>query len=134
VTFSNIQSSGSAFIIQEIDFELCSYIQYSVFEYIGGSVELLNNGYEYRDNLTQGGFIKLGGAFTVLIKDVEFAFNFSIKSYKVSNAGFNQHILTMIDIISLLTVENCTFRSNVLTGLIIFVDYCVVRDLNESFC
>jgi hypothetical protein len=123
VTFSNIQSSGSAFIVQDIDFEKCGYAQYSVFEYIGGSVELLNNGYEYRDDLTQDGFIKLAGTYTVLIKDVEFTSNLSIKSYKVSNSDFNQHILSFKDIDSSATVESCTFRANVVTGLLIYVDF-----------
>jgi hypothetical protein len=122
VTFRNIQSSGSAFIVQEMDFVKCTYLPPTVFEYIGGSVELLNNGYEYRDDLTQGGFIKLGGAFTVLIKDVEFTSNFAIKSYKVNNAEFNQHILSFRNIDDSVTVESCTFRANVVTGLLIYVD------------
>jgi hypothetical protein len=133
VTFSNIQSSGSAFIIQEIDYIKCGYAQYSVFEYIGGSVELLNNGYEYRDDLTQGGFIKLAGTYTVLIKEVEFTSNFAIKSYKVSNSYFNQHILSFRYIDSSVTVESCTFRANVVTGLLIYVDFRGYNFLMKTF-
>jgi hypothetical protein len=127
VTFSNIESSHeSAFIIQEPDIAQngkCEVVQFSMFEYIGGTVELLNNGYEYRDDLIQGGFIKLISTYTVLIKDVEFTSNFAIKSYKVNKAVFNQHILSFTHIDGPLTVESCTFRSNVVTGLLIYANY-----------
>jgi hypothetical protein len=124
VTFSNIQSNdGSPFIVQDNIYEMCATTQFTVFEYIGGKVELLNNGYEYRDDLIQSGFIKLNRAKTVLIKNVEFTSNFAIKSYKVNNASFNQHILSFTNINKSMTVESCTFKSNVVTGLLIYVDF-----------
>jgi hypothetical protein len=120
VTFSNIQSRpDSAFIINVPAH--CGPLN-SVFEYVGGTVELLNNGYEYRDDLTQGGFIKLTKTYKVLIKDVQFTSNFVIDSYKASNAGSNPHLLSFIWVESM-TVESCTFRSNVMDGLFIHVDY-----------
>jgi hypothetical protein len=124
VTFSNIQSNdGSPFIIQQNTEDSCGFTQFTVFEYIRGKVELLNNGYEYRDDLIQSGFIKLTRTYAVLIKDVEFTSNFAIKSYKANNSGFNQHILSFTDINRSMTVESCTFKSNVVTGLLIYVEF-----------
>jgi hypothetical protein len=116
VTFSNVNSL-ERFVIQQ---DCCAGSQCD-FKYVGGSAELVNNGYEYRDDLIQYGFMWLKNPDSVYIKDVEFRDNIAIKSYKLTNDS-NQHILRFYKVKGLTTIENCTFKTSVITGIVIYLD------------
>jgi hypothetical protein len=122
VTFNNIQptaASNTAFIVQD-----CSTCGTSPcdFEYSQGSVEYLNNGYEYSSQLSQAGFLRSIKASSATIQEVEFKSNFKIKSYKVSDAASKQHLLYFSDVTGVVKVEHCSFKSNIVTGELILVD------------
>jgi hypothetical protein len=110
VTFSNVNTHWEwKFIIDQ----RCNGCEKQCdFKYVGGSVELLNNGFEYRDNLSQQGFICLENSESVLIKDIEIE----------SNMVIGKDMIFLEDIKGLTTIENCTFKSNVLTAYVINID------------
>jgi hypothetical protein len=109
VTFRNVNTHWEwRFIIDQ----KCECEKQCDFKYVGGSVELLNNGFEYRDNLSQRGFIQLENSDSVIIKDIEIRSNIVI--------GLNLIDLTVIK--GHTTIENCTFKSNVLTAYVINID------------
>jgi hypothetical protein len=84
VTFSNVNKHPDGRSIVQQD---CSDSAAQCdFKYVGGSVELLNNCYEYRDDLYQIGFFTTKTPNSVVIRDVEIKFNLAIKSYKIPQA------------------------------------------------
>jgi len=125
VNFNNILVSGKykvGFITQ--DCSTCSLQSADYvcnFEYIGGSVKLLNNGYEYNSEITQSGFYVGISPQKVNIMSVTFDSNIAM-SVETSIYPSLQHLIYLKSATNVILIEDCVFTKSFTHGSLIYLD------------
>ena len=115
-TFSQIQVEMSQVTSAVIVQTQCVNLPYGCgsLTYIGGTVTLLNNGYEYRSDLTLSGFIYGFGFNSATIKGVKFTYNWTAGSRNLPSSMYFRNIRTLL-------VSECEFSLNIAGGGLIQV-------------
>jgi len=136
-TFSNILGTGaklSAFIVQECS--SCSVeVRQCTFTFEGRSVELLNNGYEYKSAIAQSGFYYGDSVIDVTIKSVTFSTNIALMDSATSTSEAVQHLIYIKTGRRPIIIEKCTFSKNIIYGGLIYIqnrDLVYRRFFNED--
>ena len=111
VTFKNIYTSSTGAAIYNYNDKDTSFL--GLFNYTGGSVQLINNGYELIKNANLGNFMHLTNVIQVVIANVDFSYNIF--------SGPNSYFVALVNIYQL-ELSNSTFAYNAFPGSIISLD------------
>ena len=121
VNFTSVQASTretyAAVILQQ---SVCSPGRCGSLQYRKGRVSLINNGYEYSDELFLVPFFRGKAVDYVELAELDFRLNMVVES-SVGAYGSNKALLYIGNCI-LLNITNCDFVGNIATGGVIFVD------------
>lgn len=128
--FSNLISCESSFTIESTDFDNCQTFSSMIkgncrsqgndicsFSYATGSISRLNNGYEYRADAVQAGFLTLTSYKSVTLSSMTFSKNVIFTS---STSNANLIYITLPDVVSLIDL---VFDTNIVIAGLISLDY-----------
>jgi predicted outer membrane repeat protein len=86
--------------------------------YTGGTISLLNNGYEYQPSIAQAGFLSSQGILLLALSDLQFLSNVVMVG---QDTGLDSALLTLTDFRQL-RVWNCLFSSLIVDTAAVLVD------------
>jgi hypothetical protein len=134
VDFINIITSTQPFsaIISSYECEFNSY-SCGVFRYDFGNVKLLNNGFEYNDNIFLSGFIYAVGLETLGISNVNFEENMVYKGRSVVKQSYDSAgSLIFLQNFFRMEIYSCSFR-NIIVDKILYLKMLTNYDINQHF-
>jgi hypothetical protein len=110
--FDNVQSGRGAVVVGD-----CKTNPFSscVFTYTSGSITRLNNGYEYRSDLVQYGFLSLSNFYSVALSSLTFSKN--------TVFGLANSMIAVSKTSMTTTMTSLTFDTNVLGADLLAFDY-----------
>jgi len=110
----------------------CSDLDCGSFSYINGRVESLNQGLTYVEGLLLSPFLYASTLRDVVFANVTFEHNFVVDAF-ASTDKLSSVALISLDSFHNLTIANCTFRANFVTGGVVVVDsWVVLPKLSDS--
>lgn len=114
VAFDNVQTYPKSVIYLECKDSTASTCMFS---YSGGSVTRLNNGYEYRDGISQCGFLSITKYNTVTLESLTFTKNLVLKTVAADENLISIKATYMTNVI-----KDLTFDTNIVSAALINFD------------
>jgi hypothetical protein len=114
-SFSNVQTSPSQVILAKCTEPHSSKCTVT---YDDGTVTLLNNGYEFKTDISQHGFMAVKGYYHVSLSNLRFSYNIILVDGTSTEA-----LIAVSNTYNQTSMSSLTFNANISTGSLIDLDY-----------
>jgi hypothetical protein len=114
-SFANVQTNPGQVILAE-----CTdpYTKQCSVTYSSGAVTLLNNGYEFKTDINQHGFMAVKGYYGVTLSNLQFSYNIVLVDGTTTEA-----LIAVSNTYQVTSMTNLSFHANISTGSLIDLNY-----------